>query len=136
MSFGKESRAPTLRRLPEPTIFLIDKSRPSPGGRKATFSDRIHIRREDEHRGQVFSRAKPAEPAKNPVILCVLGVLCARKSFWGVSRAHKRWSRQKVPHTVSPAHAGAYTFLKSMDPGLRREDAKRHSSAFYESINQ
>jgi hypothetical protein len=41
----------------------------------------------------------------------------------------------KVPRTVTPAKAGVYKLLKLMDPGFRRDDAKRRFWTFRESIN-
>jgi hypothetical protein len=42
---------------------------------------------------------------------------------------------QKILRAVTPANAGAYKVLRLLVPGFRREDVKRRSWTFYESIN-
>jgi hypothetical protein len=41
---------------------------------------------------------------------------------------------QRVPRTVTPAHAGVYNFLKLLDPGFCRDDAKHLFRTLYEFI--
>jgi hypothetical protein len=42
----------------------------------------------------------------------------------------------KSQHTVTPAKAGVYKYIVTLDSGFRRNDVKRRSWNFYQPINK